>query len=106
MNSDMAIDIVFDSFTRHSRGAAEPFEKRDLPACADVPALRVALRYGEQIRAPDKTKGLRILSGMAWVSVDGKDHILREGDCLEISGARGGAIISPLREGEILCEIS
>ena len=106
MNSDMAIDIVIDSLTLFSKSADAPREKRHEAACADAPALRVALRYGEQIKAPEKTRGLRVLSGLAWVSVDGKDHILREGDCLAVSGARGGAIISPLRAGEILFEIS
>jgi hypothetical protein len=106
MSSAIMINLAFDDFSRAARGADERRERRYAGSCDEISALRIALRYGEQLRVPDASKRLHLLSGTAWVSSGGRDYVLDDGDCLSVSRAKGGAIISPLREEPILFELS
>ena len=90
------MDIAFDDIARSSC-----VERR-----SDYPVLRIALLYGEQFRLPRDSRWLQVLAGTAWVSLGGKDHVLDGGDCLTVSKAKDGAIVSALREDSIVIEIS
>lgn len=100
MSAVTTIDhLVFEGFARKAR-----------EACVDRPddlrVMRIALLYGEQFRIPKGAEWLQVLSGTAWVSVRGKDHVLGGGDCLSVHRAKGGAIVSALCEEGIVFEIS
>ncbi len=108
--SDLAIlDKTFASFLRFAygggaRGSARPALSES--ACDEEPSLRLALAYGELLRAPRGSRRLRVLSGAAWVSAAGLDHVLQEGECLDLAGARDGAVVSATRGGALLFELS
>lgn len=106
MSASTMINLAFDDFTRFARDSRGVRVEYPDEACEETPALRIALLYGEQLRVPSSSEKLQLLSGTAWVSLGGRDHILRGGDCLSLSREKGGAIISPLREEAILFEIS
>jgi hypothetical protein len=99
--STAAINLAFDDFSRvlhdpsHHHESAEP-----------LPALRVALLYGEQLRLPGSSRNMLVLSGKAWVSFGGEDYILGSGDSLSVAEARDGAIISAVGEEDLFFEVT
>ena len=97
--SATTIDLAFDGIARRAREAC--IDRR-----GDYRMLRIALLYGEQFRLPRGSQCLRVLSGTAWVSLCGEDHVLEGGDCLSVYKAKGGAIVSALCEEGIVFEIS
>lgn len=99
MSAATTIDLAFDGIARRAREAC--IDRR-----GDYGVLRIALLYGEEFRLPRASKWLQVLSGIAWVSLCGKDHILNGGDCISIDKAKGGAIVSALREESVVFEIS
>jgi hypothetical protein len=54
-------------------------------------SLRLILLHGEALRVPKRLGFLRVLSGTAWVSMDGKDFVVAEGQSLDLRG-RGPAL--------------
>jgi hypothetical protein len=50
---------------------------------------------------------IRILSGTAWISLRGEDHILNAGDTLPlIPGGDNLAVISPINSSQLSFELS
>jgi hypothetical protein len=113
--STASINLAFDDFARALRGASAHLDTgacRDAvvargsdEACEPLAALRVALLYGEQLRLPDSSRELQVLSGRAWVSQDGEDYILGSGESLAVAPRKGGAIISALGGEALFFEI-
>ena len=103
MGAGAMTDLAFDGISRFARGVGAGVGGE---AFDGAPPLRIALNYREELRLPRRAKSLRLLSGTAWVSMGGNDHVLCAGDCLAVMRPKGGALISPLREGAILFEIS
>jgi len=68
-------------------------------------AFRIVLLPGELFRIPVRNQELRILSGSAWVSLDGTDYEVNGGENLPLRGARHSALISDAKELPLVFEI-
>ncbi len=64
-------------------------------------AFRVVLLSGELISVPRKERQLRVVSGRAWVSYDGKDYDLGPGQDLALETAGDQALVQAM-DGEAL----
>lgn len=68
--------------------------------------LRLLLYHGEVCRLPSIFNNIRVLSGMAWVSVTRKDIILTQGETLSGRSRRNWpALVSSLGETPLIIEI-
>jgi hypothetical protein len=99
MSAASTLNLGFQGLARSSREAC-------VDHGGDSRLLRIALLYGEQFKLPRASRWVQVLSGTAWVSFDGKDHILDGGECLSVYKAKGGAIVSALCEKGIVFEIT
>jgi hypothetical protein len=76
---------------------------QDIERNAGLSVLRLALCRGEALRIPRSRKGLRVLSGTAWVTIDGDDILLQRGDAIELDGRlRGARAVVSVVDGETL----
>jgi hypothetical protein len=106
MSDATIIDLAFYGISRAAWNGDRSGKARADAACEEQPGLRLALLYGEELRLPDSAERLHMLSGTAWVSMGGRDYVLGSGDCLAFTRAKGGAIVSALREQSILFELT
>ncbi len=51
-------------------------------------AIRLVLLRGEAMSVPKWLSRLRVLTGTAWISVDGRDMIVTEGQSVELPGLK------------------
>ena len=72
--------------------------------CAESP-LRVVLMEGEALKLPRGSVLLRILSGTAWISQDGRDTFLRAGERFRPAAASDAAVVSPIGTPPLLVEM-
>lgn len=82
----------------------------NLASCIDTEhrqrSLRLALVRGEVLRLPPSAARLRVLSGTAWISLEGEDILLRDCESLPLHGRRGHeAVVSSMGEGELFFEL-
>jgi hypothetical protein len=91
---------IFRSGASESRAAYQQRISRmaatsvPLPAAAAQPATyRVMVESSQAFSLPAATRGLRVLSGCAWVSVDGEDWVLRAGETLALPPGLGYAAV-------------
>ncbi len=77
------------------RGAARPADS----------ALRMVLLEGEALRLPRSRMRVRVLSGTAWITQQGEDKLLPEGEALALSAAADQAVISPIGNVPLLFEM-
>lgn len=68
-------------------------------------ALRLVLLPGELFRVPDRKRSLRVLSGTAWVSLEGKDHAVKANESLDLRGKRDRALVSDVDGQPVVLEI-
>jgi hypothetical protein len=68
-------------------------------------ALRLVLIPGEVLRVPPTQGTLRVLSGTAWVSLDGEDILLGRDQFLDIAGRADRAVVSGLGGRPLLFEV-
>jgi len=68
-------------------------------------ALRIVLIQGEVLRVPPTHGTLRVLSGTAWVSVDGKDVLLSRGEFVNVGGRADRPVVSGLGRDPLLFEV-
>jgi hypothetical protein len=80
--------LTFDQFALSSAKAKEDH------------AFRIVLMPGELLRVPRKHRTLRVVSGAAWVSQDGRDFELSAGEILPLARTRHEALVSA--EGQTL----
>jgi hypothetical protein len=66
--------------------------------------LRIALRRGEVLRLP-ALRHLRVLSGTAWISLAGTDHVVGPGRCFGLGRAHDFAVVSPAGDDALLFEV-
>lgn len=90
----MSASIALDTFIRV------------LPCPEEAPPLRLTLLPEEQLRLPPRPQRLRVLSGTAWLSYAGKDHILEGGASFRLPPRRRDAILSATGAGELRLEIA
>jgi hypothetical protein len=66
----------------------------------------VTLLRGETLRVPKASRALRVLSGTAWVSLEGEDLVLARCEGLRLRGRRGHeAVVSAAGEESLLLEL-
>jgi hypothetical protein len=68
-------------------------------------ALRLVLLQGEVLRVPPTSGTLRILSGTAWVSLEGRDVLLCRGEYLDIARRADRPVVSGLGGEPLLFEV-
>jgi hypothetical protein len=69
-------------------------------------SLRLTLLRGEALRVPKASRALRVLSGTAWVSLEGEDLVLARCESLSLPGRRGHqAVVSSAGEEALLLEL-
>ena len=67
--------------------------------------LRVMLLKGEVQRVETNYRGLRVRSGRAWVTLQGRDLVLKRGDEVALDGRRDAAVVSPLGHAPLVIEL-
>ncbi|HET7838713.1 MAG TPA: hypothetical protein VFL04_03055 [Rectinemataceae bacterium] len=72
---------------------------------AGSPALRIVLLPGELISVPRKESMLRVVSGRAWASYDGKDYDLGPGATLELETRSDSALIQAMEAEALVFEV-
>ncbi len=68
-------------------------ETRSARASKDA-ALRLVLLRAEALSVPKRLRRLRVLTGTAWISMDGRDMIVPEGQTVELPCSRKAAVVS------------
>ncbi len=67
--------------------------------------MRVMLLRGEVQRVTANYRGLRVRSGRAWVTVNGRDLVLKRGDEVALEGRHDAAVVSPLGHAPLIIEL-
>lgn len=67
--------------------------------------LRFTLKKDEIFRLPPGNREFQVLSGVAWVTIDGNDIILHSGEKAELESHKDIAIISALGEIPLILEV-
>lgn len=71
-----------------------------------APSLRLTLVRGETLSLPRKARSLRVLSGSAWITVEGQDIVLGRQESLDIlPGLPVATVVSPLGSEALSFEI-
>lgn len=63
------------------------------------------LLKGEVQRVKSNYRGLRVRSGRAWVTVDGRDLVLKRGEEVALEMKRDAAVVSPLGHAPLVIEL-
>jgi hypothetical protein len=67
--------------------------------------MRVVLLKGEVQRVKSNYRGLRVRSGRAWVTVNGRDLVLKRGEEVALERQRDAAVVSPLGHVPLVIEL-
>ncbi|MCL4302980.1 MAG: DUF2917 domain-containing protein [Anaerolineae bacterium] len=67
--------------------------------------VRLMLRHDEVFRLPAASRGLQVVSGLAWLTVAGEDIFLGNGQRLWLAGAKGPALLSALGQTPLIVEV-
>jgi hypothetical protein len=67
--------------------------------------MRVMLLRGEVQRVMANYRGLRVRSGRAWVTLRGRDLLLKRGDEITLEGRHDAAVVSPLGHAPLIIEL-
>ena len=67
--------------------------------------MRVMLLKGEVHRVNSNYRGLRIRSGRAWVTLNGRDLVLKRGDEIALEGRHAAAVVSPVGRAPLIIEL-
>jgi hypothetical protein len=106
MSDSGMVVLACEDSTRSARDAGGARLSNIEATCEDLPARQVGLAYGEEFLLPRTAKRIRLLAGLAWVSMASCDYVLCGGDCLAVDPAGEAAIISALRQVGIVFELS
>lgn len=71
--------------------------------CAKL-LLRLVLYKDEVLRLPEDCKEIRVLSGNAWLTINGKDVTLTQGDRESIAPHKDMVLVSTLRDIPLVFE--
>jgi hypothetical protein len=85
----------------HSRQLNEPKNRLNT---ADLRA-RLMLRHNELFRLPATSRGIEVVAGTAWVTVNGRDIFLVSRERLWLPARRDTALISALGRNPLILEI-
>ena len=67
--------------------------------------VRLMLRHNEVFRLPAASRGIEVVAGIAWVTVNGRDIFLVSGERLWLSFRRDAALISALGRTPLILEV-
>jgi hypothetical protein len=67
--------------------------------------LRIILTKCEVQRVTTDWQGLRVRSGRAWVSVNGRDLVVKRGQTIAIEAKNDFALVSPLGSAPLVIEL-
>src|SRR5512143_231082 len=67
--------------------------------------LRVMLLRGEVQRVKSNYRGLRVRSGRAWVTVNGRDLVLKRGEEVALEMRHDAAVVSSLGHAPVIIEL-
>ncbi len=67
--------------------------------------MRVMLFTGEVHRVRSNYRGLRIRSGQAWVTVNGRDLVLKRGEEVALEKRRDATVVSALGHAPLVIEL-
>lgn len=67
--------------------------------------LRVMLLKGEVQRVKSNYRGLRVRSGQAWVTMNGRDLVLKRGEEVALDEAHDAAVVSSLGHAPLIVEL-
>jgi hypothetical protein len=67
--------------------------------------LRFVLLPGEVLRIPSTRSTIRVISGTAWLTSEGEDIILCNGQCLSVATPREPPVISGIGSAAVLFEV-
>ncbi len=67
--------------------------------------LRVMLLPGEVQRVKSNYRGLRVRSGRAWVTLNGRDLVLKRGEEITLEMPHDAAVVSPLGHVPLVVEL-
>ncbi len=74
-------------------------------SASGVAVLRLVLLRSEALNVPERIKRLRVLSGNAWISFDGRDLILTAGKSFELPSLKRLAVVSAVGCEAVLFEL-
>ena len=66
--------------------------------------LRLILYKDEVCRLPTTFKEIRVLSGLAWLTINGKDIMLGQGQKIALSSKEGFALVSAMCNTPLVLE--
>ena len=69
------------------------------------PILRLILRYNEVLRLPAASRGIEVVAGTAWVTVNGQDIFLASRERLWLSSRRDAVLVSALGRNPVILEV-
>jgi len=67
--------------------------------------LRVMLMGRETYRVTADQRGLRVRSGRAWITLDGRDLVLQRGEEIALSARHDDAVVSAAGRGPVVIEL-
>jgi hypothetical protein len=67
--------------------------------------VRVLLLSGEIQRVEPNYRGLRVRSGRAWITVDGRDVVLKRGEEIALELRHDAAVVSALGHTPLVIEL-
>lgn len=83
---------------------ATPDQKRVTHTMEPINQSKIELMKGYVRTEKRESQVLRIVSGMAWVSMDGEDLILNPGEELKLSHGKYNAVVSPANNEPLIYE--
>jgi hypothetical protein len=99
--------LVFEDFACVAQKTSKLLKVREGLITNSKPTLRLALLHREELVFPKKSKWIiKILSGKAWVSFNGKDILVGKNENLIIPKDENGAIISAVGKDALFFEVS
>jgi hypothetical protein len=69
------------------------------------PMLRLMLCHNEVFRLPAASRGIVVVAGTAWVTLNGRDIFLASGESLQLPSLRDSALISALGRKSLILEV-
>jgi hypothetical protein len=67
--------------------------------------IRVMLLTGEVQRVASNYRGLRVRSGQAWITLDGRDVVLKRCEEIALEPRHDAAVVSALGRGPLVIEL-
>ncbi len=67
--------------------------------------MRLLLSVGEVYRLPQAGERVRVISGQAWLTMQGRDVVLQAGEVVTLPASAEAALISPVDHTALVVEV-